>query len=199
MKREGNWDFVKLILMFFIVFGHICPANSEVWTPVTRVIGLFAIPLFFFISGFFQSKVDSHKTLIDRYKKNIFRIVIPMLSWGIIYVIFSSIKQFAGISYNMADVWALYKYTPFYIMGFYWFLTALIFCQIIGSVLSLIINSNIKTGIFFLLVSFPFFCLLPPNFIEHYHFSFVWFFYGFGMIYKQSNKDLLCYSFNTFI
>ena len=72
------------------------------------------------------------------------------------------------------DLWSFYKYTPFYIMGFYWFLTALIFCQIIGSVLSLIINSNIKIGILLLLASFPFFCLLPPNFIEHYHFSFIW-------------------------
>ena len=157
MKREGNWDFVKLLLMFFIVYGHICPANPEEWTPVTRIIGLFAIPLFFFISGYFQSKVDSFKALIDRYKKNFFRIVVPMLSWGLIYVFFSSIKLFDGISYNFVDVWSFYKYTPFYIMGFYWFLTALIFCQIIGSVLSLIINSNIKIGILFFFLFFVYY------------------------------------------
>lgn len=199
MKREGNWDFVKLLLMFFIVYGHICPANPEEWTPVTRIIGLFAIPLFFFISGYFQSKVDSFKALIDRYKKNFFRIVVPMLSWGLIYVFFSSIKLFDGISYNFVDVWSFYKYTPFYIMGFYWFLTALIFCQIIGSVLSLIINSNIKIGILLLLASFPFFCLLPPNFIEHYHFSFIWFFYGVGMLYRQLGKDWLTHEYSVII
>ena len=200
MKREKSWDFLKTLLMFFIVFGHICPSDPDKWTPITRIIGLFAIPLFFFISGYFQSKVDSFKALIERYKKNFFRIVIPMLSWGLIYVIISAIIQFpCGANLCSSDIWQFFKYSPFYIMGIFWFLTALIFCQIIGSILSLIIWRNKMFGIILLIVSFPLFCLFSPTLLEHYHFSFVWFFYGLGMIYKQTNKDLLYYSYNIFI
>lgn len=191
MVREPNWDFVKTVLMFFIVFGHMCPANPEMWTPVTRVIGLFAIPLFFFISGFFQSKVDSYKALLDKYKRNFYRIIVPMLSWGVVYIVLSSIKQFVGVSFNIADVWQFYKYTPFYIMGFYWFLTALIFCQIFGAISSLVITSNRTIGVNILLFSFLFFCLLPPNLIEHYNFSFCWLFYGVGMLYRLYGKEWL--------
>lgn len=195
MEREKNWDFIKTLLMFFIVFGHICPSNPDKWTPLTRVIGLFAIPLFFFISGFFQSRIDTFKALIERYKKNILRIVIPMLSWGFVYVLMSSIKMNVFNSSDIAVFWQFFKYTHFYIMGFYWFLTALIFCQIFGSVLSLIIYCNIIIGAIFLLASFPLFCLLPPNFIEHYHFSFIWFFYGVGILFRQLGKDWLSHEY----
>ena len=199
MKREKSWDFIKTLLMFFIVFGHICPSNPDEWTPITRIIGLFGIPLFFFISGFFQSRIDTFKALIERYKKNLFRIVVPMLSWGVLYVLLSSIKMYVGNSYNISDVWQFYKYTPYYIMGYYWFLTALIFCQIFGTVLSLIINNNAKIGNTLLVVSFLFFCLLPHNFFEHYHFSFIWFFYGLGMLYRQLGKDCLQYVYSNTI
>lgn len=200
MMRERNWDFVKTLLMFFIVFGHICPSDPDLWTPVTRIIGLFAIPLFFFISGFFQSKVEDTQALINKYKRNFFRIVVPLLSWGLIYVIISAIIKFScGADYCISDICQFFKYSPFYIMGIFWFLTALIFCQIIGSILSLILYKKKKYGLILLVISFPLFCILPPTLLEHYHFSFVWLFYGFGMLYKQLNRDLLCHSSNYFV
>lgn len=200
MKREESWDFVKMILMFFIVFGHICPSNPETWTPITRVIGLFAIPLFFFISGFFQSKVENVQALANRFKRNFYRIVVPLLSWGLIYVIISAFIHFLDdVDHNISDICQFFKYSPFYIMGIFWFLTALIFCQIIGSILSIILYKKKKYGFILLVISFPFFCLLPPTLLEHYHFSFVWLFYGLGMLYKQINRDLLCHSSNFFV
>ena len=195
MVREANWDFFKTVLMFFIVFGHICPEDPETWTPVTRIIGLFAIPLFFFISGFFQSRVAGFDALIDRYKRNLFRIVVPMLSWGVLYMILTSFKYFDGFS-NFAAILSFYKYTPFYITGFYWFLTALIFCQVFSSLLYLVINYKKKIGIVLLFISFPFFICLPPNLIEHYNFSFIWFFYGLGILYRQFGKNRLQYQYN---
>ena len=200
MMREKKWDFVKTLLMFFIVFGHICPSNPDLWTPVTRFIGLFAIPLFFFISGFFQSKVENVQALIKRFKKNFYRIVVPLLSWGLIYVIISAFIHFLDdVDYNISDICQFFKYSPFYIMGIFWFLTALIFCHIIGSILSLILCRKKKYGFVLLVISFPLFCLLPPTLLEHYHFSFVWLFYGLGMLYKQMNRDLLYHSSNYFV
>ena len=141
MAREANWDFAKTVLMFFIVLGHLCPSNPETWTPMTRVIGLFAIPLFFFISGFFQTIIYDFLSLTKKIKKIFLRIIIPLFSWGLLYVILSALHLFTEVEeYNAANSLSFFKYSPFYILGFYWFLTALFFCQIIGSVLSLLLN-----------------------------------------------------------
>lgn len=200
MIREANWDFLKTVLMFFIVLGHLCPSNPDTWTPMTRVIGLFAITLFFFISGYFQTSIYDIDSLKKKYKKNFFRIIVPFISWGGVYVFISAFLHFIKLyNQSITDYWEFFKYTPFYILGFYWFLTALVFCQIIGSIISLLLFKIRVVAVFLLLLSFPFFCLLPPNIFEHYHFSFIWFFYGLGLLYKQLNKDLLLRHYGIFV
>ena len=82
MLRDNSWDFVKFFLMFFVIFDHVCPASEAEWTPVIRIVGLFVMPLFFFVSGFFQSKIYDSKSLLVKFKKTIYRIVIPLLVWG---------------------------------------------------------------------------------------------------------------------
>lgn len=200
VTREANWDYAKTVLMFFILLGHLCPSNPDTWTPMTRVIGLFAIPLFFFISGFFQTAICDFHSLVRKYKKVFFRIIVPLLSWGAIYVILSAIVYLINLSdVNLANCWQFFKYTPLYILGFYWFLTALFFCQIIGSVISVLLCKRKVYAIWILIASFPLFCMLPPTFFERYHFSFIWLFYGLGMLYKQLQKDLLLHPYGSFI
>ena len=75
--RKGNWDFAKAILMFLVIYGHVCPAISgdtytEQWCALTRVTGLFVMPLFFFISGYFQTIIINSQDILRKYKKNIF-------------------------------------------------------------------------------------------------------------------------------
>lgn len=184
-QRDLSWDFVKFILMFLIVYGHFCP-SGELWTPVTRIIGLCAIPGFFFVSGYFQSRITASSDLLKKYRKTLMRIVAPMFSWGVIYVLWSLIiLQLSGDVSNVYDILQFLKYSPFYIAGIYWFLTALLYCVIIGSLFSWMIHKNKLTGLLLSAVSPICFCFVSPNFMEHYHFSFIWLFYVAGMMYKH--------------
>ena len=183
-RREQSWDFVKFLMMFLIIFGHICP-SGKLWTPVTRIIGLCAIPGFFFVSGYFQSHITNSMDLIAKYRKSLMRIVIPMLSWGVIYVVLSLIVQmFSGNISNVYDIFLFLKYSPYYIAGIYWFLTALLYCVIIGSLFSWMIHKNKLIGLLLTAVSPICFCFVSPYFMEHYHFSFIWLFYVAGILYK---------------
>ena len=198
-QRDLSWDFVKLVLMFFVVFGHVCPASETEWTPVTRIVGLFVMPLFFFVSGFFQSKIRDFKSLLEKYKKTIYRIVIPLFVWGGIYVFLSVLKLYpfpdvsnsALVQEYVKNVISFLKYTPFYIAGFYWFLTALLLCIIVGSCMSFLITIRRGVGLLVLGISPLFFCILPYTLIELYHFSFVWLFYVAGMLFKENKVILL--------
>lgn len=85
--RKLEWDFAKAFLMLIVIWGHILPALSgtnytENWCAVTRFTGLFVMPLFFIISGYFQSKITDLHELFLRYKKLVNRLVIPLFSWG---------------------------------------------------------------------------------------------------------------------
>lgn len=187
-QRDLRWDFVKSFLMFLVVYGHICPAG-ESWTPVTRIIGLCAIPGFFFVSGFFQSSITNIKDLIAKYRKSFMRIVVPMFSWGVLYVVLSMIIQL--LSGDISDVYSILlflKYSPFYIAGIYWFLTALLCCIVMGSLFSWIFHKNELMGLLLIAVSPICFCFVSPILLEHYHFSFIWFFYVAGMLYKHIGR-----------
>lgn len=179
--------------MSFVVFGHMCPTDDE-WTPATRIVGLFAMPLFFFISGYFQSRIDGVSGLLLKFKKSTLCIFVPLISWGLIYVFLSVLMLFPVSDLFEAktciDIFAFLKYTPFYIAGFYWFLTALLLCHVVGSVLSIIIVRQKILGLLLLVLSFLLFCMISPSLFEHYHFSFVWFYYGMGMLYRNTSDSV---------
>lgn len=85
--RKGNWDFAKAVLMFFVIYGHVCPAFSidsytESWCALTCISGLFVMPLFFFISGYFQSVITDFDQLVQKFRRTFYRVVVPLMSWG---------------------------------------------------------------------------------------------------------------------
>ena len=196
IQRDLSWDFVKFILMFFIVFGHFCPSGEE-WTPVTRVLGLFVIPGFFLVSGYFQSQVKDISGFSRKMQRLFMRIVLPMLSWGIIYVFLSMMQYvFSGEITSANEFFQFIKYTHIYIMGIYWFFTALILCVVSGSIISLFLENNNIIGLSLLMTSFLLCCIVSPTFFEQYHFSFTWQFYVVGMIYRHvadcfSSKNMI--------
>lgn len=199
IKRDKSWDFVKFVLMFLVVFGHVCPADVEKWTPVTRIVGLFVMPLFFFVSGYFQSSIIVIRGLVQKFKKTFFRIVIPLIVWGGLYVCLSILKLYhipdfdnsASVQEYYANVASFLKYTPFYIAGFYWFLTALLLCIFVGSCLSFLITIKKEIGLLVMVLSPVLFCMFPHSLIELYHFSFVWLFYVMGMLFKYYEQCIL--------
>lgn len=185
IQRDRRWDFVKLVLMFLIVYGHFCPAGED-WTPVTRLIGLCAIPGFFLVSGYFQSRITDIIDLWGKIQRSFFRIIVPMVTWGTIYVLVSLLLSISEGSIDDAEgILQFVKYAPFYIAGIYWFLTALLLCILFGSLLSLIIENYKIVGCLLVFLSPICFCAFFCDFMEKYHFSFVWFFYVVGMLFRS--------------
>lgn len=67
--RKGNWDFAKAVLMLIVIYGHVCPALAgdsykDNWCAATRITGLFVMPLYFFISGYFQTTITNSQSLL---------------------------------------------------------------------------------------------------------------------------------------
>ena len=100
-KRNYSTDLLRCILMIMITAHHII-----VHTLDLKVLGsgsvatdrfpfslfllnsfcIIAVNAFFFISGYFQSSIDDFKGLLNKYKKSIYRIGIPLIVWGGVYV-----------------------------------------------------------------------------------------------------------------
>lgn len=203
--RDCSWDFFKCVLMFFVIFGHFCPASATEWTPVTRIVGLFAMPSFFFISGHFQSEIQNLPAFVTKLKKTFYRVSAPLLSWGLVYVLLnlSKVCPFSELfSYsdtvNQQAVVEYFKYSPYYIAGFFWYLTTLLICIVIGSLISWCISIYRPLGIGFLMISPIAFCIVSPSFVERYNFSFVWLFYALGMLYRQFTIKLFWNSISKF-
>lgn len=58
-KRIEKWDNIKFVLIFLVVFGHLCDryvANSALMKAICFWIYTFHMPLFLFISGLFSKK-----------------------------------------------------------------------------------------------------------------------------------------------
>lgn len=188
MTRKGSWDFVKAILMFIVIYGHVCPALSGIsysdnWCTLTRITGLFVMPLWFFVSGYFQSSITSVKDLIKKYKRSISRIAIPLIIWGCLLVIIN----FQDTWYNpdktdlVNQIIFFGKHSVYRITSFYWFLSALLLCILFGSLMSLILNKIPELGVSLLIISLPIFILSK---FDLFYFSFIWFYYGCGMLFR---------------
>ena len=192
--RKGNWDFAKAILMFLVIYGHVCPAISgdtytEQWCALTRVTGLFVMPLFFFISGYFQTIILNSQDILRKYKKTFLRVGVPLMSWGglLLFIKFQELWQFTESAYFSKHIVLFVKNGIIDVANFYWFLSALLLCITLGTLLSWVNTKCSKWGTALLLISLTLFTSFR---IDLFHFSFVWFYYGCGMLYKFYKSQL---------
>lgn len=184
MKRKEEWDFVKAVLMFIVIYGHICPASSDEsyiqdWNRLTRVTGMFVMPLFFLVSGYFQTKITDTSKLKEKIRKISSRIIVPLFAWGTIYLFFRVITIDSPLYYL--------RYFYEQVARYYWFFTALLQCLLCGSLLSLFIHKNLFWGNSLLVLSVGVFCCMS---IDYHHFTFVWGFYVVGMLVSQCENVL---------
>lgn len=68
------------------------------------------------------------------------------------------------------------------VANYYWFLSALLICLLLGSLISWLQCKSTKYGIIVLFCSLPIFSILR---VDIFHFTFIWFYYGCGMLFKQ--------------
>lgn len=181
MKRNDQFDNIKGIMIFFVVFAHtierILPGTSA--HPVYRFLYLlicsFNMHVFIFISGFFsRSKQGIGVFKEDYYEKAIKGCLIPYIVFNILWDLISAAPSLQSIANVLTPSWTL------------WFLLSLFFwkimlvpalrikgCVIISFLFALYIGLFSQAG-HFLSISrtisfFPFFLcgyLTPAEYIE---------------------------------
>ncbi len=93
-ERNISIDFIKLIAIIGVVIIHHCsfvmPVGDKGWTEalILRSLAGASVPLFLMASG--AVMLDSNKPLSLKklYLKNILRIIIAMLFWGMLYKLY---------------------------------------------------------------------------------------------------------------
>lgn len=181
--RKLDWDFIKGVLMFIVIWGHICPNSSDAsyvvtWNTVSRVTGLFVMPLFFFVSGYFFKPVYSMQSFMKKQINIGKRIGIPLLLWGVLSYFSMNVFNHTEIAFSLISL----KQCLMHSLYFLWYLSALILCVATTCFISMICGENRRKFGFLSVGSIFIFCFLP---LDYFHFSFVWLFYVSGIYYRM--------------
>ena len=187
-KRIDDFDFIKGCLILFVVWGHFCMYLSGTdyeKNLFTTYIRLFQMPLFIFISGFFQKPVFGRIQAVKKVLKSIKHIAIPMVSWTVLVYVAKLLlnkSNYNGLGYFIEQTHG--------IVSLFWYLGCLLMCLFLYTAISLCQNLNKLLGYFFFLVSI--FMMTMVN-VKIFHFSFLWIFFCLGLYtkYVLNNTSLL--------
>lgn len=96
-RRDTSFDVLRGMSILLVIYIHVStiglrhnPDGANFYlTIVLRQMANFAVPLFFFVSGYFLSRktFTSNKDYFSFLLKQIPRVVIPLIVWSIIYSI----------------------------------------------------------------------------------------------------------------
>ena len=163
MKREKYIDISRAIAMILVVMVHCC--NETSFEIVGKFSGLFFIPLFIFISGYF-SKENDIKTIKELFlylKKKILRLYVFYVSWELIYFaltnvffkigfyssvveygdkIITPINSLSMVFKKIIEIVLLMGREPF--CGAFWFIITLMFIIIGMGIINYCINNIFK-------------------------------------------------------
>lgn len=148
---------------------------------LTTFIRLFQMPLFIFISGYFQKPILNVSQAIEKIFKSIKHIGIPMLFWIlIVYVakLLLNSSQYNGVAYFVQQSHG--------VVGLFWYLGCLLLCLTLYTFISLCYNYNRIIGI--LLFSISIITSVLIN-ISIFYFPFLWLFFCLGCTFKKVNLD----------
>ena len=84
-SRLPQWDFVKAILIIFVVWGHVCSYISDSSyerNALTSLIRLYQMPMFILVSGYFQKPCHTVRDIKARLIKIFRSLCIPYLCWS---------------------------------------------------------------------------------------------------------------------
>lgn len=182
--RNADFDFIKGILILLVIYGHLCMYFSETdyeKNTLTTYIRLFQMPLFIFISGYFQKSVISLSDMWQKLLKSIRHIIIPMGCWAIIAFCTKVIIYYFSIG-NM-NVDSMFLSTRG-IISLFWYLGALFLCQIYYYTFDVIYNINKLIGIGLYIMGTLLLLFVHTN---TFHFSFLWLFFLIGVICRKTN------------
>lgn len=187
MERIKEWDFIKGVLIFCVIYGHI---NAYLTPPTTNecfnysptiVIRLFQMPLFILVSGLFCKPVNNLKDYIKTWKKYVTRLIIPYLTWCLILTLVKEISQ--------------NTYTTFLIdfresLGLLWFIPMLLISHFLFTTYSLLLGKwfNEKSVLVLLILHITISMMIP---VDICNFFFLFPFYIAGYFFKKVNMHVM--------
>lgn len=112
---------IKAICILFAISMHMTSKN-EICHYIMKAIGISAVPMFFFLSGFFYDYTRSLKEIIKRTLK---KICIPWWIWGTITYFFTVYISPRSFLFKDLILWVTGKGT------WYYYLTVLIILYVV--------------------------------------------------------------------
>lgn len=157
-KQRIDWlDFAKILTMLFVIIGHLGLENRDIGDFIVS----FHMPVFFYISGIFNSNKYSWT---DFFKKNFYRLLLPVILWHIIGMF--TWEPLVTIFFDRSN-W-LDKYLDSqiaffsgYSSGFGWFMICLFWLKFIDRVLN-----KYKFGRYYGIVILPLACYFIHLYIK---------------------------------
>ena len=108
-QRDLSLDFMKGVLIYLVVLGHVIAKYAEPGWAYT-IIHTFHMPLFFFISGYLM--VPSLKRPFKEFASRKFdRILLPALMWSLVFFLLklpSHLDPLTKVIKSFMDIWFLY-------------------------------------------------------------------------------------------
>lgn len=126
-KRIISFDLLKLFAIFLVLWGHCIQYFLSTHYSVDcvyRTIYAFHMPLFMMISGFFSTN-SYHLPIKDFFLKKSKELLLPVLTWGIIFFIGISIIK----NRNEEPIFVYYDMTAILYKNL-WFLKSLFICYL---------------------------------------------------------------------
>jgi surface polysaccharide O-acyltransferase-like enzyme len=158
MKRNYTIDTLRTIAALLVILLHVSGEyvlsgmknntyDASFW--IGNTIDSFSricVPLFVLISGIFL--IGRDEEFIQTYKKRVSRILIPLVTWSVFYLIYSAVMSY--IDYDRIDINALIITTilgePFYHMWYLYMLTGLyLITPLINNNISRVSRKNLWT------------------------------------------------------
>lgn len=180
-NRREDFDFIKGCLILFVIWGHFCmylSGDGYEKNLLTTYVRLFQMPLFIFISGYFQKPVNSLSLASKKLQKSVKHIGIPMLSWiALVYCAKLVINggQYNGLTFFIEQAKG--------IVSLFWYLGCLLMCLFLFTIISCCYHKNRHFGSILFILSL--FISLMFKGLSIFHFSFLWLFFCLGIVYKK--------------
>lgn len=131
MDRIKEWDFIKGILIFCVIYGHI----NAYLTPIslvetsnyspTLIIRLFQMPLFVLVSGHFCKTVSTFSAYLEIWKRYLTRLGLPYISWSLILTLIKCLVQgdFSTFLLDFRESFGLLWFIPMLLISHFVFTT----------------------------------------------------------------------------
>lgn len=114
-SKDNKWQIIRGISVIFVILIHVQTAapyrsgsfDHISWVVLRQIINC-AVPLFFFMSGFFTKEeyFRDGKSMIAYWKTKGLRLIVPFLIWSFVYSIVGIITSGSALSFGMAAKWA---------------------------------------------------------------------------------------------